>query len=142
MKFAMKNIFRDVEDNFQTRELVLSFLLTGVFLFLSFAGHTRFSTTEIIDQSGGAHPVHMSYYGFPFEMIGFLNPMGRLEAYWAYYNGGGLLRILWGGLILNFALYFLLAFAIVYLSKKLRSDKSQLGDRIGDVFASRRLHIR
>jgi hypothetical protein len=120
-KFAMKNIFRDIEDNFQTRELVLSFLLTGVFLFLSFVGHTRFSTTEIVDQSGGSHTVHISCYGFPFEMIGLLNPIGYLETYWAYYSGGGLLRILWGGLILNFALYFLLAFAIVYLLEKLRS---------------------
>ena len=115
----MKNIFRDIEDNFEVRELFASLLLTGVFLFLSFVGYTRFSTTEIVDVWGGSHAVHISYYGFPFEMIGLLTPVGSVETEWAR-HAGGLLQILWGGLVLNFALYFLLTFVIVYLSRKLR----------------------
>lgn len=120
MKFAMKNVFRDIADTFQSRELVLCFLLTGVFLFLSFAGHTRFTTIDIIDESGGVHPIRIAYYGFPFEMMGIINPHGRLDQYWINYSGEGLFRIVWGGLILNVALFFLLAFIIVYLLRKVR----------------------
>jgi hypothetical protein len=120
MKFTMKNIFRDIEENFQTRELVTALVLTGVFLFLAFLGYTRFTTIDLVDTKGVTWTIHVSYYGFPFEMVRLLNPIGGETAYGALFAGAGLIQILWGGLVLNFALYFLLAFAIVYLSKKLR----------------------
>jgi hypothetical protein len=117
----MKNIFRDIEENFQTRELVTSLLLTVVFLSLAFVGYTRFTTIELVDYLGVSWTIHVSYYGFPFGMVRMLNPIGSYEtSYGALFAGAGLVQILWGGLVLNFALYFLLAFAIVYLSKKLR----------------------
>jgi hypothetical protein len=62
----------------------------------------------------------VSYYGYPYEMIRILNPMGGETAYGALFAGAGLVQLLWSGLVLDFALYFLLAFFIVYLSKKLR----------------------
>jgi hypothetical protein len=117
---AMKNILRDIEENFQTRELVLCFLLTAVFLFLAYTAHTRLSTVEIAIPMRGSYAVHISYYGFPFEMIGILTPIGAGETGWVVASGESSLRILWGGLTLNFILYFLLAFAIVYLWKRLR----------------------
>jgi hypothetical protein len=117
----MKNILRDIEENFQTRELVLCFLLTGLFLFLSFIAYTNLSTVTITIKSRGSNAVHISYYGFPFEMIGILTPIGTVESSWLLASGEGAIRILWGGLVLNFILYFLLAFVIVYLWKRLRS---------------------
>jgi hypothetical protein len=115
----MKNVLRDIEENFQTRELVLCFILTALLLFLAFIAHTRLSTVEITIRAG-TYPVHIQYYGFPFEMIGILAPIGNTEISVVYTSREGSLQILWGGLILNFILYFLLAFAIVYLGKKLR----------------------
>jgi hypothetical protein len=121
----MRNIFEDVESYMQARELLISFLLTGVFLFLSFVGRTRFSTIEVVDKWGELHMIHVSYYGFPFEMIAMLNPIGMMENYWANLGDlGSLARILWGGLFLNFVLYFLLAFVLVYLFRWLRGARA------------------
>jgi hypothetical protein len=118
--FAMKNIFRDIEENFQSRELVATFLLTGVFLSVAFVGCTRFTTVPLVDEHGTPWTIHVSYYGYPYEMLRILNPIGGETAYGALFAGAGLIQLLWSGLILDFALYFLLAFVIVYLSKKLR----------------------
>jgi hypothetical protein len=115
----MKNILRDIEENFQTKELVLCFMFTVLFLFLAIIVHTTLSTVEIAIPMRGSYAVHIQYYGFPFEMIGILAPIGAAETGWVLASGEGL-QILWGGLILNFVLYFLLAFAIVYLWKRLR----------------------
>jgi predicted small integral membrane protein len=120
MKFTMKNIFRDIEENFQEKELVTALVLTGAFLFLAFLGHTRFTTIALVDEHGVTWTIHVSYYGYPYEMIRILNPIGGEQAYGALFAGAGLIQLLWSGLVLDFALYFLLAFAIVYLVKKLR----------------------
>jgi hypothetical protein len=113
------NIFEDIENYMQFRELVLSFLLTVIFLFLSFVGHTRLSTTEIT-VGEITHTIHISYYGFPSEMIGILNPITEMENYWVYQSEAGVIRIIWSGLFLNVVLYFLLAFTLVYLFRRLR----------------------
>lgn len=122
----MENIFEKIGNYMQARELISSILLTGVFLFSSFVGHTRFSTTEITiieKQVVGpeTHTIHISYYGFPFGMMGVLNPLGFMENYWVGFYEGGLVQIFWDGLFLNFVLYFLLALAIVYVLKRLSS---------------------
>lgn len=119
----IKNIGGDIANYMQTKELILSLLLTGLFLFLSIVGYTQLSTTEITIVGPGfreSHIIHIVYYGFPLEMIGVLNPIGEMEYYWVYVSGSGLTRILWNGLFLNFVLYFLLAFTIVYLFRRLR----------------------
>jgi hypothetical protein len=103
------------------KELVISFLLMVMFLFLSFVGHTRLSTIETVDKWGESHVIHIAYYGFPFEMIAILNPIGMMEEYWINNSGESLIRMVGGGLFLNFILYFLLAFVIVYIFKRLRS---------------------
>lgn len=118
----MKNVFRDIEENFQTKELVSSFLLTVLFISLSFVGYTRFTTIPLVDSTGATWTIHVSYYGFPTEMVRVLTPIGYAEtAYGALFAGAGLVQILWGGLVLDAALYFILSFVIVYLWKKLRN---------------------
>jgi hypothetical protein len=128
----MKNVFEDIEYYMQTRELIISFLLTAVFLFLSFVGYTQLSTAEItvIEHQGTiwerppeTHTIHMSCYGFPFGMMGVFNPLDPMENYWMEHYAGGLVQILWDGLFLNFVLYFFLAFAIVYVTKRLNLGK-------------------
>jgi len=116
----MSNILRDIEENFQSRELVTALILTVIFLFIAFLGNTRFTTIDLVDEHGMTWTIHVSYYGFPFEMTRILNPIGSETAYGALFAGAGLVQILWSGLILNFALYFLLAFVVVYVAKKLR----------------------
>jgi len=116
----MKNIFEDIENYIQTRELILVILLTGLLLFLSFIGHTKFSTTEITIE-GEKHTIYVSYYGFPCEMIGILNPITGMEYYWVWQSGGGLIRVLWEGLLLNSILYFLVSLAVIYLFRRLGS---------------------
>jgi len=116
----MKNVFGDIENYMQEKELLIVFLLTGVFLFLSFIGYTRLSTTEITIE-GITRAIHISYYGFPCEMVGVLTPIGWMESDWVVLSGGGMIRILWNGLFLNFILYFWFAFAFVYLFRRLRS---------------------
>lgn len=128
----MKNVFEEIANYMQAKELIISFLLTGVFLFLSFVGYTNLSTAEItvIEYQGTiwerppeTHTIHMSCYGFPFGMVGVFNPLGSMENYWMGFYDGGLMQILWGGLFLDFVLYFLLAFAIVYVLKRLNLAK-------------------
>jgi len=128
----VKNVFEEIANYMQAKELIISFLLTGVFLFLSFVGYTNLSTAEItvIEYQGTiwerppeTHTIHMSCYGFPFGMVGVFNPLGSMENYWMGFYDGGLMQILWGGLFLDFVLYFLLAFAIVYVLKRLNLAK-------------------
>lgn len=112
-------IFENVGDYMHSQELVIVILLTVLFTFLSFVGYTKMSTTEIT-VSGRSYSIHISYYGFPFQMIGILNPLSDMENFWIYHSGQGLVRIFWSGLILNVIIYFFLAFFLVYLIKRLR----------------------
>jgi hypothetical protein len=102
------------------REYILTILLTAMLLLLSFVGYTKFTAIQIADRLGVQHDIHISYYGFPFQMIGILNPIGDLEAYYLGASGAGLVRILWDGLFLNFFLFFGISFAIVYASTRLK----------------------
>jgi hypothetical protein len=117
----MKNIFEGIESYIQQRELFICLLLTGILLFLSFVGHSRLSTTQVTDRVGQPHTVFVSYYGFPFEMIGLLNPLNDDQSSAIEQSGGGTLRMLWDGFFLDFVLYFLLAFVIVYSYRRLGS---------------------
>jgi hypothetical protein len=119
----LKNIFEDIGNYMQMREFVLSFLLTEILLLVSLASYSRLSTTEItvvIHGLSETHTIHIIYYGFPFEMLGILNPLGTMENYWVQHSGQGLIRVLWSGLLLNFILYFLFTFFSIYLFRKFR----------------------
>jgi hypothetical protein len=115
----MMDIFEHIRDYMHEKELLMSLLLTAVFLFLSFIGHTKLTTVAIIDKLGESHVIHSSNYGFPFEMIAIFTPFNMDESYWINQAGGGTLRILWGGFLPNFVIYFLLSFVIVYVSQRL-----------------------
>jgi len=120
---TMRRIFEEVGSYVQGKELIVCFLLTILFLFLSFVGYTKLSTTEITEITGITHTIHISYYGFPFQMVGILNPLTETENYWVYHSREGLFRIIWGGFLLNFVLYFLLALILVFSFRRLKAEK-------------------
>jgi hypothetical protein len=62
----MKTIFRDIEENFQTKELVFSFLLTGLFLFLVIIAYIRFTTVTVVWDTKTL-TIHASFYGYPLR---------------------------------------------------------------------------
>jgi hypothetical protein len=115
----MNRIFEAIGEYMGEREVILSFLLTGILLVLSFVAHTRFATTQVMVE-GKNYMVHASYYGYPFEMLGVLSPITEDESYWVYLSGEGSFRVLLSGLCINFVLCFSLAFFIVYLSRRLK----------------------
>lgn len=117
----MKDIFEEIGNYMQARDFVICFLLTAIFLFLSFVAHVRWSTVEILDNLGEPHLIHILYYGVPFEMIGVFNPFNMDESYYLNQAGEGLVRMRWDGFFLNVVLFFLLAFIVVYLFRRLRS---------------------
>jgi len=124
-KVATMSVFENIRYYMQEKELLMSLLLTILFLFLSFISHTRLSTIEIMDKLGQPHTVHTSSYGFPFEMIAIFSPFNIEESYWVEQAGGGTLRIIWGGLIPNFLLFFFLSFAIVYIFRRLTTRQTK-----------------
>jgi hypothetical protein len=118
----MRNIFEDIQENFQTKELVASFLLTVLFLFLALIGYTRLTTVQVVDTYGNTWTIHASFFGYPLQMVRVLTPIGSYENSLTFIvTGAGTMTILLNGLFLDFALYFSLAFVIVYSAKKLRN---------------------
>lgn len=114
----IRNIGGHVVDYVGIKELILSFFMSVLLILLSFGIQVRVSTVEIMDKFGTSHEILILYYGFPFETMGILNPISELQEYAIIDHGR--LRMLWAGLFLDFALYFLLAFVIVYLFRRLR----------------------
>jgi hypothetical protein len=112
-----------------TREFIYIVMLTVIFLFLCFALHTRTSTIELI-VDGFPTPVQTANFGLPFEMFqvlynvqGSVSNMGEgLTSIVQGYTGG--MRILWYGLIPNLILSVLIAFSLVFLITKFRSETS------------------
>lgn len=109
----MNKVLQDIADYMQEKQFLAVFLVTFLFLLISFVAHTRFTETTII-WAGQSHIVHISYYGFPLEMFGIYTPMGD-EMLWIMYAGEGMFKVLWTGLALNFALFFAASFFLVYL---------------------------
>lgn len=118
----MSKLIEAIAEYMEPKEFIICFMLTFFLLLLSFISHTRLSTTEIVckwETYTETYPVHISYYGFPFEMVGILTPIGAMESYYVIASKEGLVRILWSGLLANFALYFSLSFLVIYLFKRL-----------------------
>ncbi|MEM2913981.1 MAG: hypothetical protein QXH91_01075 [Candidatus Bathyarchaeia archaeon] len=117
----MSKLVEAIMEYMETKEFIICFILTLFLLSLSFVLHTRLSTTEIVckwETYTETYTVHISYYGFPCEMVGILTPIGAMENYYVIASKEGLIRILWGGLLANFALYFSLSFFVIYLFKR------------------------
>jgi hypothetical protein len=122
----MKKVRHEILANFGTKELVVVIFLTGVYMFLSFAFFMRVGRDEAVIL-GVPTIVTYSYYGKPFEMIaamassvgGNVDSGEGLQAF-ANLEYTGTTNILLPGLILNTAVFALLAFMTVYVIVKLR----------------------
>jgi len=110
---------RDIADCMQTKQFVAAFVVTFVLLIVSFISYTRFTETSIM-WAGQARIIHISYHGYPLEMIGIYSPLGNDEMLYMAYAGEGTIKVLWGGLALNFALFFAASFFLVYLIVRVR----------------------
>jgi hypothetical protein len=121
---ALKKIYDNIFDYMGTRELLYIIMLTALFLFISFAAYMRIGKMEVMEQ-GVPTTVSISYFGYPFEMIGVAYPTelatGRSEltAIQLAVNYRGGTMILWNGLFLNIVVCFLLAFAVTYTVMRL-----------------------
>jgi hypothetical protein len=114
----IRKMLEEIGEYMGEREVILSFLLTGVFMVLAFVAHTRMGWTTIT-YNGMNFMVHASYYGFPYEMISVVTPLTSDENGWLFLSGQGNFNVLLGGLCINFLLYFSLAFLVVLLSRRL-----------------------
>jgi len=122
----MKKVRHEILANFGTKELVVVIFLTGVYMFLSFAFFMRVGRDEAVIL-GVPTIVTYSYYGKPFEMIavmassvgGNVDSGEGLQAF-ANLEYTRTTNILLPGLILNTAVFALLAFMTVYVIVKLR----------------------
>ena len=118
---VMVRVLDSVSNYMQERELLTCVLLTGIFLALSLVAHTRLTITTI-ESIGQPRSIHIAYYGFPLEMLGIFNPITNDESYFLTQSGVGSLQLLWSGLAVDFAIFFALAFVIVYASRRVSSS--------------------
>jgi len=138
-EFAMSRVIEELERYMRAREVVATFLLTVLFLFLSFVLYARESTTELM-YANRVYDIRILYYGVPLGMIGVLMPIGLDQVVAVINSGEGTFRILWGQLFLDFVLYFLLALFIVYAFVKLKPDRV-LANSISESSAATRLSL-
>lgn len=138
-EFAMSRVLAELERYMRAREVVATFLLTVLFLFLSFVLYARESTTELM-YFNRVYNIRILYYGVPLGMIGVLMPIGLDQVVAVVNSGEGTFRILWGQLFLDFVLYFLLALFIVYAFVKLKPDRV-LASSISEWSAATRLSL-
>ncbi len=79
----IKTLLKDIADRMEEREVILTLLLTGIFLLICFVAGTRLASIDITYPGYGevleTHTVHISYYGLPFEMLGIFQPIGGGE---------------------------------------------------------------
>ncbi len=87
------------------KEFVYICTLTFLFAFMSFIGHVSIEPTT-------TQGIYVLRYGFPLEWLEILSSMFWERTY---------ITVIWAALILDFILYFLLAFAIIYGVIRLRS---------------------
>jgi len=116
-------LVEDLQHCTGAKEIIITLLLTSMFLFSSFIAHVRFTYTPVT-VSTYTLDIPITYYGFPFEIIGILNPLTRAQdahvnAY-TQIEGAGRLQVLGKGLVLDVLIYLILAFTIVYLFRKFR----------------------
>lgn len=135
----MSRVLAELERYMRAREVVATFLLTVLFLFLSFVLYARESTTELM-YFNRVYNIRILYYGVPLGMIGVLMPIGLDQVVAVVNSGEGTFRILWGQLFLDFVLYFLLALSIVYAFVKLKPDRV-LASSISKWSAATRLSL-
>jgi hypothetical protein len=124
----LKKVRNEILANFGTKELVVIIFVTGVCIFLSFAFFMRVGKDETVI-FGVPTIATYSYYGKPFEMIAVMvsSRGGGEGVNWeqeAQMFGqpqhAGTANVLLPGLIMNAAVFAMLAFMTVYVIVKLR----------------------
>ncbi len=126
VRIAAKNVRTEMGRYIGMKEIVYMIILTVILVFLCFALGSNVTRVEV-DVEGFPTVVTGSNFGVPFQMFQILyNVEGStvelsegMPGLIAEYGGG--MTVLWQGFILNLALCFLLAFAVTYLTTKLRS---------------------
>jgi hypothetical protein len=131
MSVFLKEAYHDILYNIGPREFIYIVILSGIFLFVFFALHTRPSRTELIVQ-GFPTTIQTLNFGFPFEMFQVLydvqgsTSMGDTgdgtPSFAPGYSGG--VRILWYGLIPNVILSVIMAFSLMFLITKWKYEIS------------------
>lgn len=127
---AMRRAYSSILSYIGMRELVVIVMLTILFLFISYVSHVRVETIEITVR-GWPSPILMSYYGYPFEMIGIQQkniPLASPQQSDGAFSSGSTFggsydlppQMLWSGIFENLILFSLLAFAVTYSFERLR----------------------
>jgi len=117
----MRTVIEEIKDYMGTKEIIISLLTASLFLFLSFFALTR---TELVPITTIVQTmdVPIAYYGFPFEMLAILTPVTSPQAYqvnrYTMDEGNPRFQIFWVGLVLDFIIYFVLTFFMVYLFER------------------------
>jgi hypothetical protein len=124
---SLKKLRHELLINFGTKELVIVIFLTGIYMFLSFTFFMRTGRDEV-EIFGLRTIATFRYYGKPFDMIAIMtSSMGagidtgegfNLTTSPAY---GGTTSILLPGLLLNIAVFGLLALLTVYVILRLNT---------------------
>jgi hypothetical protein len=107
----LKKAREEIDSYMEPKEMVYSLILTAFLMFSSFAAHTRIGRTEATIR-GVPTIVNEMLLGFPFEMLAL--PVGSPTTGIQVTQ----VTILWVGLFLNVALFFLLAFGVTYLASR------------------------
>jgi hypothetical protein len=111
VKFV-KKAHTEIDNYMEPREVLFSLGLTAFLLFSSFASSATIGRIETTVQ-GIPTITNERRFGFPFEMMTL--PLGSPGAE----TTSTLPTLLWVGLLLNIALFFLTSYGVVYLAAKL-----------------------
>lgn len=98
----LQRALRTISDHIPLtlKRFVYVIILTFVFAFVAFISHTRSEPHPIL----GAYRFLLIHYGFPLEWLEITTTIGYLRG----------ATIVWAALVLDFIMYFLLAFVIVF----------------------------
>lgn len=125
VRAAVVKLYNEIVYGMGSAEWVWVVLLTAFLLFSSYSSYVQIANTEVI-QNGVPTPVTMKYVGYPFEMVAFPFPSTvtmqnfELTVSVTFVPETSTPTILWAGLLLNVALFFLLSFGVVYAASMLR----------------------
>jgi len=124
---TLKRMYGSLVDYIELKELVVTIILTALFLFASIVSYTRVGRIEVT-RNEIPTPVTMLYLGYPFEMIASEQSTRTIS--FGGSEGGPPLDfgrrivgtlVLWNGLMLDLLLYFVSALFLVYVVVRLRN---------------------
>lgn len=119
LRAILKGFAHAVLSFIGAKEALYIIVLTAIFLFSSFALHSRAGETEAIVQ-GYPTIIVIRYFGTPIEMFGFPSAEFAEGGPLLVTSTGGGVIILWGDLLASVAIFMSLAFAITYAVGKVR----------------------